>query len=128
MQDKANPHLTIQVIDTGIGIPVEKFEAIFDPFVQADTSVTRQHGGTGLGLTISRRIAQALGGDISVSSELGKGSAFTVTIATGPLEQSRSWTPPWWSACELRRQNRRRRPRWPARMSCWSRTATPTAN
>ncbi len=87
VQDQANPHLTIQVIDTGVGIPIQKFEAIFDPFVQADTSVTRQHGGTGLGLTISRRIAQALGGDISVSSELGKGSAFTVTIATGPLER-----------------------------------------
>ena len=87
MQDKANPHLAIQVIDTGMGIPAAKFEAIFDPFVQADTSVTRQHGGTGLGLTISRRIAQALGGDITVSSEVGKGSTFTVTIATGPLDQ-----------------------------------------
>ena len=86
VQDKAHPHLTIQVIDTGVGIPAEKFEAIFDPFVQADTSVTRQHGGTGLGLTISRRIAQALGGDIAVSSEVGKGSTFTVTIATGPLD------------------------------------------
>ncbi len=87
VQDKSNPHLTIQVIDTGMGIPAAKFEAIFDPFVQADTSVTRQHGGTGLGLTISRRIAQALGGDIAVSSEVGKGSTFTVNIATGPLDQ-----------------------------------------
>jgi CheY-like chemotaxis protein len=69
-----------------VGIAADKFEAIFDPFVQADTSVTRQFGGTGLGLTISRRIAQALGGGIGVSSEVGKGSKFTVTIATGPLD------------------------------------------
>ena len=83
---EANPQLVIDVVDSGIGIPVEKFDSIFDPFVQADTSVTRQFGGTGLGLTISRRIAQALGGAIGVTSELGKGSTFTVTIATGPLE------------------------------------------
>ena len=78
--------LVVQVIDTGVGIPADKFEAIFDPFVQADTSVTRQFGGTGLGLTISRRIAQALGGGIAVASEFGKGSTFTATIATGPLD------------------------------------------
>ena len=78
--------LAIQVIDTGVGIPADKFNAIFDPFVQADTSVTRQFGGTGLGLTISRRIAQALGGGIGVSSEVRKGSTFTVTIATGSLD------------------------------------------
>jgi signal transduction histidine kinase/CheY-like chemotaxis protein len=84
--DELRPRLTVQVIDSGVGIPAEKFEAIFDPFVQADTSVTRQFGGTGLGLTISRRIAQALGGQIDVSSEVGRGSTFTVTIATGPLE------------------------------------------
>jgi signal transduction histidine kinase len=84
--DDGEPRLAIQVIDTGVGIPREKFGTIFDPFVQADTSVTRQFGGTGLGLTISRRIAQALGGDIAVSSQVGKGSTFTVTLATGPLD------------------------------------------
>ncbi len=80
------PRLVIQVIDSGVGIPKEKHEAIFDPFVQADASVTRQFGGTGLGLTISRRIAQALGGEIRVASEPGKGSTFTVWLATGPLD------------------------------------------
>ena len=85
-QDGLDPQLVVEVIDTGVGIPADKFEAIFDPFVQADNSVTRQFGGTGLGLTISRRIAQALGGGIGVSSEVGKGSTFTVTIATGPLD------------------------------------------
>jgi PAS domain S-box-containing protein len=79
------PQLTIAVIDSGIGMPTEKLETIFDPFVQADSSVTRRFGGTGLGLTISRRFAQAMGGDIAVRSELGQGSVFTVTIDTGPL-------------------------------------------
>jgi CheY-like chemotaxis protein/HPt (histidine-containing phosphotransfer) domain-containing protein len=86
VSDPANPRLVIQVTDTGIGIPAEKFEAIFDPFVQADSSVTRQFGGTGLGLTICRRITQALGGDIEITSEVGKGSTFTVSIATGPMD------------------------------------------
>ncbi len=85
-QDPLAPQLTVEVIDTGVGIPADKFGDIFDPFVQADTSVTRQFGGTGLGLTISRRIAQALGGGLAVASEVGKGSTFTVTIATGPLD------------------------------------------
>ena len=85
-QELPEPRLVIQVIDSGVGIPKEKYETIFDPFVQADTSVTRQFGGTGLGLTISRRIAQALGGEIQIASEPGKGSTFTVWLATGPLD------------------------------------------
>jgi len=84
--DKLEPQLVVEVIDTGVGIAADKFEAIFDPFVQADNSVTRQFGGTGLGLTISRWIAQALGGGIGVSSEMGKGSTFIATIATGPMD------------------------------------------
>jgi signal transduction histidine kinase/CheY-like chemotaxis protein/HPt (histidine-containing phosphotransfer) domain-containing protein len=92
--EQPRPHLVIQVVDSGVGIPAEKFEAIFDPFVQADSSVTRQFGGTGLGLTISRRIAQSLGGNIAVASEVGKGTTFTVTIATGPLEGVRIFASP----------------------------------
>jgi len=94
VNDQHDPRIVVEVIDTGAGIPNDKFDAIFDPFVQADSSVTRQFGGTGLGLTISRRIAQALGGQIAVSSEIGKGSRFTVTIAAGPLDGVRILTAP----------------------------------
>ena len=86
IHEQHKPQLAIEVRDTGIGIAAEKLESIFDPFVQADSSVTRGFGGTGLGLSISRRIAVALGGDLKVQSELGKGIAFTVTIETGPLD------------------------------------------
>ena len=76
----------IDVIDNGIGIPEDKFASIFEPFVQAENSTTRRFGGTGLGLTISRRLARALGGDIAVRSRVGEGSTFTLTVATGSLE------------------------------------------
>ena len=78
--------LVIEISDTGIGIPQDKIESIFDPFTQADTTVTRRFGGTGLGLSISRRFARALGGDITVESRPGKGSTFNVTLKTGDLQ------------------------------------------
>jgi PAS domain S-box-containing protein len=86
LQNGERPQLAIDVIDTGIGIAAENTDAVFDPFSQADSTITRRYGGTGLGLTISRRFAQALGGDLSVTSELGKGSTFRVVVDTGPLE------------------------------------------
>lgn len=79
-------HLRMSVVDTGLGIPEEQRRQLFKPFAQADTSMTRKFGGTGLGLAISRRLAQMLGGDITVTSEPGEGSRFTVTIETGSLE------------------------------------------
>jgi PAS domain S-box-containing protein len=80
------PRLRIDVQDTGVGIPHDKLEAVFEPFTQAESSTTRRFGGTGLGLTISRRFARAMGGDITVSSELGKGSTFHISIDPGPLD------------------------------------------
>jgi PAS domain S-box-containing protein len=77
--------LCIDVVDSGIGIPQDRLEAIFEPFTQAEASTTRQFGGTGLGLTISRRFARALGGDIVASSRPGQGSVFHVTLDTGDL-------------------------------------------
>ncbi len=73
--------LRFSVQDTGIGISPEQTPKLFQPFMQADSSLTRRFGGTGLGLSISKRLAKLLGGDITVSSEPGKGSLFTVTLA-----------------------------------------------
>lgn len=72
--------LKITVTDTGIGMSEEEQEKIFNPFTQADESTTRVYGGTGLGLCISKQLAQTLGGDVTVSSEKGKGSSFTMAI------------------------------------------------
>jgi CheY-like chemotaxis protein len=79
------PQLAIDVSDTGVGIAPEALGRIFEPFSQADTTITRQFGGTGLGLSISRRLVEALGGRITVKSEPGAGSVFTATFETGSL-------------------------------------------
>ncbi|NJK65999.1 MAG: HAMP domain-containing protein [Microcoleus sp. CSU_2_2] len=72
--------LIFRVTDTGIGMTDEQLQQIFKPFTQADASTTRKYGGTGLGLTISQRLCQILGGEISVESENGRGSTFTVRL------------------------------------------------
>ena len=76
--DRARVH--IHVCDTGRGIREDLRESIFEPFVQGDPSLTRTAEGTGLGLSISRQLARAMGGDISIQSELGHGSVFTLTL------------------------------------------------
>jgi len=72
--------LTFAVNDTGIGIPADKLDHVFEEFSQADSSTTRDYGGTGLGLPISRRFCQMLGGDLTVRSGVGKGSTFTMLV------------------------------------------------
>jgi PAS domain S-box-containing protein len=74
----------VTVADTGEGIPHDRLEAIFEPFVQVDSTLTRRHEGTGLGLPISRDLAEAMDGTISVTSELGKGSTFTLVLPSAP--------------------------------------------
>jgi len=77
-QDK--PQLKIDIADTGIGMTEQAQKTIFDPFVQADNSVHRRFGGTGLGLAISKKFVQAMDGDLSVRSQPGQGSVFTISL------------------------------------------------
>ena len=74
------PHLLLEVQDTGIGIPEEKIERIFESFSQADDSTTRRYGGSGLGTTIARQLTQLMGGTIGADSVLGRGSRFWVRL------------------------------------------------
>ncbi|WP_343527199.1 ATP-binding protein [Sphingomonas sp.] len=78
--------IRLDVTDTGIGIAPHKLEEIFEAFRQADASTTRQFGGTGLGLAICRRLARAMGGDVTVTSEPGRGSCFRVTLPLTEIE------------------------------------------
>jgi CheY-like chemotaxis protein len=75
------------VRDTGIGIPPDKLEAIFEEFTQAQVSVSRKYGGTGLGLPIARKLAQLMGGDLKVTSEAGKGSEFAFTVSLKQIDE-----------------------------------------
>jgi signal transduction histidine kinase/DNA-binding response OmpR family regulator len=87
LQDDQMTHtIRFEVSDSGIGIAPSKLESIFEPFAQADTSVTRQFGGTGLGLSITRSVAQLMGGSVQVRSTPGLGSVFTLTLPLAPAE------------------------------------------
>ncbi len=90
IESDTNPLLQFSVSDTGIGIPRDKQEIIFDSFTQADTSTTRQFGGTGLGLTISKRLAELMQGTIRLESTLNMGSTFHFSM---PLFISQKMNP-----------------------------------
>jgi signal transduction histidine kinase len=77
---KGDRHVAFAVSDTGPGIAREQQLRIFERFVQLDSTYTRRHGGTGLGLSIVKELTDLLGGEVSVESELGKGSTFTVLL------------------------------------------------
>jgi signal transduction histidine kinase len=77
----------MQVADTGIGIPEAAQEYVFEPFRQVDESVTREYGGIGLGLTIVKQLTALMGGEVTLESEVGKGSVFTVILPVGPVEE-----------------------------------------
>ena len=79
--------IVFEVTDTGIGIPADKLKDIFEPFTQAECSTTRRYGGTGLGLTISVGLAQAMGGALEASSQPGEGSTFTLRLPLPPCEE-----------------------------------------
>ena len=72
--------MLFEVIDSGIGIRPEHLQQVFDPFWQVEQKKTRTAGGSGLGLTVSRRLARLLGGDLTVQSRYGEGSNFTLTL------------------------------------------------
>jgi signal transduction histidine kinase/CheY-like chemotaxis protein len=85
--DSDSPRMQFDVIDSGIGMTEDQISKLFQPFVQADASTTRKFGGTGLGLTISKRLAELLGGGIQAQSTSGKGSTFSVTVSANAADR-----------------------------------------
>ena len=83
-QENGRDWITLSVADTGIGMTAEQMGKLFQEFSQASSTTASKYGGTGLGLVISRRFCQMMGGDITVASEPGKGSVFTVRLPGGP--------------------------------------------
>ena len=86
--DSVTNALRIDVSDTGIGMSQDELARVFDEYAQASSATTRRYGGTGLGLSIAKKLVSGMGGEISVSSQTGEGTKFSVTLPTSPTEQS----------------------------------------
>lgn len=84
--EHAGPLAFVRVEDTGPGIPPERLETIFEPFMQGDVALTRRHGGSGLGLAISRRLARLMGGDLTAHADLGMGSTFLLWLPAADVQ------------------------------------------
>lgn len=123
VSDTGSPIIEINVTDTGVGIPAERQPSVFDEFVQADVSTSRRYGGSGLGLTISRRLAALMGGEIKLTSREGEGTRVTLTVplqaVTHPLRRA---TDPAEVAPRQASGSTKER----ARPSCWLRIWTST--
>lgn len=100
--DQSSTQLAIDIVDTGIGIHDDELSRIFQVFTQANNSTTRQFGGTGIGLCVSRQLAQLLGGDITVASTPGCGSCFTFSLRAKPIDPADRLAAGAWSsaACD----------------------------
>jgi signal transduction histidine kinase len=81
--EQPSPRVRLNVEDTGIGIPADRLEQVFEPFVQVSADPRRRAEGTGLGLAISRDLARGMGGDLTARSEVGRGSTFTLELPAG---------------------------------------------
>lgn len=88
--DFKDEKIVIEIVDTGIGMTEEQVKKVFDVFTQADSTVTRKYGGTGLGLTLSKQFAERMGGDIYAHSLPGVGSRFTVSVSTGDISSTKT--------------------------------------
>ena len=106
-EEGRTPLLQLDVIDTGMGMTREQIVRLFQPFTQGDMSTSRRFGGAGLGLTISRRLAEILGGTIDVQSALQSGTTFSVTIDPGPLDGTPMLENPAEAALQSRSSRRR---------------------